>query len=323
MTIEKISCQIPECCKGMRLDRALSLVLGYSRSYIKRLLQYCSVLVNNKSCKIHYILNGGEIINLFPTSFPNDEKQLTPLIAQNISIDVRYQDDSLLIINKQAGIVVHPAPGNPDHTIVNALLYHYPDLANLPRAGLIHRLDKDTSGLLIVARNLQSYSKLIEKLHDRQIERIYLAVVNGLPKKLSDTINLPVGRHPIQRQRMAVIPTGKLAITHFVVKQYFRSQALLHIQLETGRTHQIRVHMAHINLPLLGDPLYGKRSLIPKKASSDFTKTMNTFHRQALHAEQLRLRHPITGVMLKCIAEVPEDFRLLLDILSQDYISSH
>jgi 23S rRNA pseudouridine1911/1915/1917 synthase len=229
-------------------------------------------------------------------------------------LDILYQDADLLIVNKPAGLVVHPAVGNTNGTLVNALLYHCPDLATLPRAGLVHRLDKDTSGLLVVARSLRAHSALVRQLSERCIEREYLAIVNGVPVA-GGTIDAPIGRHPVNRQRMAVKIGGKPAVTHFKVKRRFHAHALLCIRLETGRTHQIRVHMAHLKFPLLGDPVYGKSICLPYQASPYSIEVIRNFQRQALHAERLALTHPVTGEKLEWHAELPGDLVELLDAL--------
>jgi len=218
--------------------------------------------------------------------------------------------------------VAHPAAGNRDGTLVNALLHHYPELAILPRAGLVHRLDKDTTGLLVVARSLRAHTALVEQLQARRIERDYLAVVNGAPVA-GGAVDAPVGRHPVDRQRMAVTPGGKPAITHYRVLRRFRAHTLLRVKLETGRTHQIRVHMAHIRLPLLGDPVYGGRPRLPPGASPRCIAAIQNFRRQALHAERLALTHPVTGERLEWRAEIPEDLAELLAALGDDLEQRH
>ena len=211
----------------------------------------------------------------------------------------------------------HPAAGNRDGTLVNALLHRCPELAGLPRAGLVHRLDKDTTGLLVVARSLPAHTALVAQLQARTIEREYLAVVNGLPVA-GGMVDAPVGRHPVDRQRMAVTPGGRPAITHYRIVRRFRAHTLLRVKLETGRTHQIRVHMAHVRLPLLGDPVYGGRLRIPPGASPRCIEAIQQFRRQALHAERLALTHPLRGERLEWRAEVPPDLAELLAALAED-----
>jgi len=218
--------------------------------------------------------------------------------------------------------VAHPAAGNRDGTLVNALLHRAPELAALPRAGLVHRLDKDTSGLLVVARSPRAYTALVAQMQARAIAREYLAVVNGVPVA-GGTVDAPVGRHPVDRQRMAVTAGGKPAVTHYRVRRRFHAHALLRVKLETGRTHQIRVHMAHIRFPLLGDPVYGGRPRIPPNALPACIAAIQGFRRQALHAERLAFPHPITGEELEWRAEIPADLADLLAALGEDTDHRH
>jgi 23S rRNA pseudouridine1911/1915/1917 synthase len=235
---------------------------------------------------------------------------------QDIPLDIRYQDDQLLVINKPAGLVVHPAAGNPDGTLQNALLHYDPALASLPRAGIVHRLDKDTSGLMVVARSLAAHKSLVEQLQARSVHREYLALVQG-QVTAGGSVDAPVGRHPRDRLRMAVVPSGKPALTHYRVLERFPAHTLLLVRLETGRTHQIRVHMASIHHPLVGDPLYGGRARVPRGASDGLRDALSDFRRQALHARRLELRHPATGEAVAWEAEMPADFAGLLDALRE------
>jgi 23S rRNA pseudouridine1911/1915/1917 synthase len=241
----------------------------------------------------------------------------TTAAPQAIPLAIRYEDADLLVLDKPAGLVAHPAAGHRDGTLVNALLHHASELETLPRAGLVHRLDKDTTGLLLVARSPRAHAALVEQLQARRIEREYLAVVNGVPVA-GGTVDAPIGRHPVDRQRMAVTSGGKPAVTHYRVLRRFRAHALLRVKLETGRTHQIRVHMAHIRLPLLGDPVYGGRPRLPPQAAPRCVETIQSFRRQALHAERLALTHPVTGERLEWRAEIPADLAELLTALGED-----
>ncbi|MBL8259607.1 MAG: 23S rRNA pseudouridine(1911/1915/1917) synthase RluD [Candidatus Competibacteraceae bacterium] len=311
--IEQIDCRIPAECAGMRLDQALALALpAYSRSRLQQWLKGGQLRVDGRIVRPRDPASGGERVSGEPVLAPQLQA-----IAQNIPLDIRYQDDDMLVLNKPAGLVAHPAAGNRDGTLVNALLHHAPELAALPRAGLVHRLDKETTGLLVVARSLRAHSALVEQLQARRIEREYLAVVNGAPVA-GATVDAPIGRHPIDRQRMAVVAGGKPAVTHYRVLRRFRAHALLRVKLETGRTHQIRVHMAHARLPLLGDPVYGGRARVPPGASARCIETIQRFRRQALHAERLALAHPVTGERLVWQAELPGDLVELLKVLSED-----
>ena len=310
---ERIDCQIPADHAGMRLDQALALVLpAYSRSRLQQWLKTGRLRVDGRIRRPRDPVSGGETVSGEWAREPE-----TVAVAQDIPLAIRYQDADLLVLDKPAGLVAHPAAGNWDGTLVNALLHHAPELATLPRAGLVHRLDKDTTGLLVVARSLRAHAALVEQLQARRIEREYLAVVHGVPVA-GGTVDAPIGRHPVDRQRMAVTPGGKPAVTHYRVLRRFRAHALLRVKLETGRTHQIRVHMAHVRFPLLGDPVYGGRPRLPPNASPRCIEVIQHFRRQALHAERLALTHPVTGEWLEWRAEMPADLVELLDVLSKD-----
>lgn len=234
--------------------------------------------------------------------------------AQELALDVVYEDTSLLVINKPAGLVVHPGAGSPDGTMLNALLFRDPQLAAIPRAGIVHRLDKDTTGLLVIARTLQAHADLVRQLQERTVKREYEAVVCGSFTG-GGKVDAPMGRHPRDRVKMAVVAGGKPAVTHFRIVQRFETYTHLRVQLETGRTHQIRVHMAHIGHPLLGDTLYGARLRLPKHADEELKTVLQDFRRQALHAAQLGLIHPVTGEYLQWQAPLPDDMQVLLNAL--------
>ena len=302
----------------MRLDQALAELLpAYSRSRLQQWLKTGQLRVDGQICRPRDPVAGGETVSGELALEPQ-----TVAVAQDIPLDIRYQDADLLVLNKPAGLVAHPAAGNRDGTLVNALLHHCPELAALPRAGLVHRLDKDTTGLLVIARSLRAHTALVEQLQARRIERDYLAVVNGVPVA-GGTVEASIGRHPVDRQRMAVTSGGKPAVTHYRVLRRFRAHALLRVKLETGRTHQIRVHMAHIRLPLLGDPVYGGRPRLPPGASPRCIEVIQYFRRQALHAERLALIHPVSGERLEWRAEIPADLAELLAALSDDLEQQH
>ena len=315
---EAIDCQIPAACAGMRLDQALAELLpAYSRNRLQQALKAGHLRVDGQPRRPRDPVQGGEHVR---GALPREVE--TVAVAQAIPLTILYEDADLLVIDKPAGLVAHPAAGNRDGTLVNALLHHAPELATLPRAGLVHRLDKDTSGLLVVARSLRAHTALVAQLQARRIERYYLAVVNGLPIA-GGSVDAPVGRHPVDRQRMAVTPGGKPAVTHYRIQQRFRGHSLLQVKLDTGRTHQIRVHMAHIRLPLLGDPVYGGRPRLPPGASPHCIEAIQGFRRQALHAERLALSHPLSGEWREWPASLPPDLAQLLAILADDAEHTH
>jgi 23S rRNA pseudouridine1911/1915/1917 synthase len=229
-----------------------------------------------------------------------------------MDLDIMYEDDALLVINKSAGCVVHPGAGNPTGTLMNGLLWHNETLATLPRAGIVHRLDKDTTGLMVVAKSLTAHHSLVSQLQERTVSREYLALVNGT-LVAGGTLDQPIGRHPIDRKKMAVTESGREAITHYRVEERFPDHTLLAVRLETGRTHQIRVHMAHIRHPLFGDPVYGQRTRFPARCTEAGQACIAAFHRQALHAFRLSLIHPDTQETVSWEAPLPADMRHLLD----------
>jgi len=240
-----------------------------------------------------------------------------PCAPEPIPIDLVYEDADLLVVNKPAGLVVHPAAGNPAGTLLNALLNYDESLAGLPRAGIVHRLDKNTSGLMVVARNLTAHKRLVEALQARVVKREYLTVVHSV-LTAGGRIDAPIGRHSVDRKRMAVVSGGKEAVTHYRVEERYRAHTLVRVQLETGRTHQIRVHMAHQHIPVLGDPTYGGRLRMPKGADAPFRDVLSGFRRQALHATQLGLTHPISHEEMRWQADVPEDMAQLIAVLRED-----
>lgn len=300
---------------GLRLDQALAERLPeYSRSRIKTWIeqgnvQVNSVIVNKPREKVF----GEETIVI--KAELEDEVRFT---AQDIALDIVYEDEHILVINKPADLVVHPGAGNPDGTVLNALLHHYPQISEVPRAGIVHRLDKDTTGLMVVAKTVPAQTQLVAALQRREITREYEAVAFGIMTK-GGKVDEPMARHSTKRTQMAVHPMGKPAVTHYRIMERFRNYTRLRLRLETGRTHQIRVHMAHINHPLLGDLVYGGRPRPPKGASETFLNVLRSFQRQALHAIMLRLDHPITGETMEWHAPLPDDFIHLIAELKADY----
>lgn len=305
--------KIPEELAGARLDKALAeLFPDYSRARLQQWIKNGYVLVDDKPCRAKDKLQGGESIAI--TAELEDEVTWE---AEAIPLDIVYEDDDIIVINKPVGLVVHPGAGNQNRTLVNALLHHAPELSQLPRAGIIHRIDKDTSGILVVARSLMAHTHLVEQLQRREFLREYQAIVNGV-LIAGGSIDEPIGRHRTQRTHMAVTDTGKPAITHYRVIQRYRSHTHIRVKLETGRTHQIRVHMAHKRYALIGDPVYGQRLHIPSGSSEEFAQTLRSFNRQALHAEHLGLVHPRTQEFMEWSVPVPEDMQNLLAALEED-----
>ena len=315
MAQERIDCRIPERLAGMRLDQALAeLLSSYSRARLQQWIKSGHIRVNGRTRQPKERVFGGEIIS----GMTQANKEIVAQ-AEAIPLQIRYEDAYILIVDKPPGLVVHPAAGNPDGTLVNALLHYAPELAMLPRAGIVHRLDKNTSGLLVVARNLQAHTVLIEQLQARSMGREYLTVVNGL-MTAGGTVDAPIGRHPVDRKRMAITSGGKPAVTHYRVVQRYRAHTLLRVKLETGRTHQIRVHMAHMRFPVVGDPVYGGRLRLPSAASTECHERLRSFRRQALHAVRLSLKHPSSGKTLTWDAELPADMADLVQTLREDAI---
>lgn len=304
---------VPLALFGKRLDQILAQMYpDYSRSKIKEWILNGNVTVNGELAEVpREKLKGGEKIEINAIL----EEQVT-FAPEDIDLNIVYEDDDLLIINKPADLVVHPGAGNSEGTLLNALLNHNPDQVNLPRAGIVHRLDKDTTGLMVVAKTLQAYTFLVEKLQMREIQRQYEAVVFGQLVS-GGYVDEPIGRHPTKRTSMAVVTSGKPALTHYRLIEKLRSHTYLRLKLESGRTHQIRVHMAHIKHPIVGDPLYGKIRL-PKGASDGLIETLRGFKRQALHAVHLALPHPKTEEWMSWDAPLPDDFVALLDALRRD-----
>ena len=293
---------VPLECAGLRLDQVLARLLpAHSRSRLAQWVREQRVSVDGRMALPRAKLWGGERLRVWPELTPD----LLASLPQNIPLEVVYEDDTILVIDKPAGLVVHPGSGNRAGTLLNALLMHAPALAGVPRAGIVHRLDKDTSGLLVVAKTLIAQTDLVRQLQARTVFREYAAVAHGGVAQ-DGCVEAPIGRHPVNRTRMAVVARGKPALTHYRVVDRFAEATLLYCRLETGRTHQIRVHLASIGHPLVGDPVYGRRAVRTKDP---------VFHRQALHARKLALMHPATGQAMAWEADLPVDMRELLATL--------
>jgi 23S rRNA pseudouridine1911/1915/1917 synthase len=305
-----LTAEIPLSLAGLRLDQALSeLFPDFSRSRLQSWIKNGSAVVDGAVLTPKHRILGGEQVVLRA-----EAEHTTTVESQDIPLDIAYEDDDILIVDKPAGLVVHPAAGHWDGTLQNALLHHAPELAGIPRCGIVHRLDKDTSGLLMAAKTLPAHKSLVEQLQDRSVHREYLALVQGA-MTAGGTVDEPIGRHPTDRKRFAVRDAGKPAVTHFRVAERFPHHTLVRVKLETGRTHQIRVHMAHIHYPLVGDPMYGGRPRLPAGASDKLIATLRDFKRQALHAETLGLMHPETDDYGEWHSPLPADFAALLDAL--------
>jgi len=303
---------IPEKFKGKRLDLALSkLFPEYSRSRIQSWIKAGEVEVNNSKYKQRNVVNSGDIIKINTTLKSINKNQ-----AEHIGLDVIHEDKAIIILNKPAGLVVHPGAGNQKHTLVNALLHFDEKLDVLPRAGIIHRLDKDTTGIMIIARTIESYTYLVNELQKRNIKRNYKAIICG-QLVAGGVIENKIGRHPVHRTKMAVTDTdkGKLAITHYRIIKKFQHYTYLDIQLGTGRTHQIRVHMHNEKHPIIGDPLYGKNTFIKKGIDASLREFIKNFKRQALHAYNLEFTHPISKKIISLKAKLPDDMNNLIKIL--------
>jgi 23S rRNA pseudouridine1911/1915/1917 synthase len=315
MTTIRHEAEVPRGAAGRRFDQALAEMFpDYSRSRLSGWIKSGAVTLDGAQAPPRQLLRGGEQVCL-QVELENEVSSA----PEDIALEVVHEDAHLLVLNKPAGLVVHPGAGNPAGTLLNALLHHDPRLAELPRAGIVHRLDKDTSGLMVVARTLPTYTALVDLLSRHEVERQYEAVVLGT-MVAGGTVDAPIGRSMGDRLRQAVRDEedGKRAVTHYRLRERFRAHSLLQCQLETGRTHQIRVHLAHIGHPLVGDPLYGGGLKLPKGASAELVAVLRGFRRQALHAEKLSFIHPVTGEALSFDAERPADQLALIEALRAD-----
>ena len=304
---QQIISKVPPEMDGQRLDQVVaSLCPQYSRSQLQKWIKAGHIRVDNKVLKPKERLTGGEEIVIDAILEPQTEFD-----AEAIPLDSVYEDDAIMVLNKPAGLVVHPAAGNWSGTLVNALLHYSPDLEMLPRAGIVHRLDKDTTGLMVVAKTLEAHTSLVAALQERDVSREYLALVHG-NVVAGSTIEANIGRHPVDRKRQAVTEGGKEAITHYRIEERFTHHTLLRVSLETGRTHQIRVHLSHKHMPIVGDQVYGGRPRFPAGASETVRQAVQQFPRQALHATRLGLKHPTTGEFMQWEVPVPDDMAGLL-----------
>lgn len=307
--------QIPAEMEGMRVDKALTeLLCEHSRGTVQRWIKQGLVLVDGEITKQKHQLCGTETLEF---TIPMSPDQPSQCPAQDIGIDIIDEDAHLIVINKPAGLVVHPGAGNQDKTLLNGLLYHHAAAARLPRAGIVHRLDKNTTGLMVVAKTEQARQHLIEQLGNRQMRREYLALVNGI-MIAGEIIDQPIGRHRNDRLRMTVTESGKSSVTHTRVLEKFRNHCLIQANLKTGRTHQIRVHLSWRGHPIVGDNLYGNRYRPPSAAAENLVQSLQGFQRQALHAQKLSLVHPKSGEQKSWQENPPADMATLIKLLKED-----
>ena len=307
------SLALPDELQGLRLDQALARALPqYSRARLQGWIEAGAIQVDGRRPRAKDKVVGGERVQI------EARLEIDAEVAPEVMpLEIVFKDRSLFVINKPPGMVVHPGAGNARHTLQNALLALDPKLAVVPRAGLVHRLDKDTSGLLVVARTPEVHTTLVAALAEREIERHYIALCSGVLTG-GGTIDEPIGRHRSQRIKMAVRSDGRPSVTHYRLMKRFRAHTLLHVQLESGRTHQIRVHLAHIGYPVVGDPVYGGRRRFPAGASPALVAELEGFKRQALHAARLKLAHPVTGEEVEWEAPLPADMAHLVAVLEAD-----
>ena len=306
----RMSAGVEPAQAGMRLDQAAAELFGdFSRARLQKWIRGGELRVDGQVLKPTYRVHGGERLEL--DAEPEYREDVLP---ERIPLDIIHADDDIIVLDKPPGLVVHPAAGNLDGTLQNALLNFDPRLAALPRAGIVHRLDKDTSGVMVVARSLKAHASLVAQLQDRSMSREYEAVVHGITRK-QGTIEAPIGRNPHERQRMAVVPGGRPAVSHYRLLNAFRHFSHVRVALESGRTHQIRVHMQHIGHPLVGDPQYGRKTPAPKQLSAGAYEAVSQFPRQALHACKLSLKHPEKQVQCEFHAPVAEDLAGLIRVL--------
>lgn len=312
-TIAPIELTLPETVEDDRLDQALAKLLpDYSRSQLQRWIDEGHVTLNHQPAKTKTRVRTGDVVIIIPQAKPSLDNKPQP-----IALNIIHEDDAFIILHKPAGMVVHPGAGNQENTMLNALLHHAPALKHLPRAGILHRLDKDTSGLLVVAKTEHALKHLSAQLKKKTMQREYQAIVYGTLIS-GGTINAPIDRHHLQRKRMAVVETGKPAVTHYRILEKFRAHTRLKLMLETGRTHQIRVHLTHARHPIIGDPTYGARLHLAKNTTPELTALLRALKRQALHAFALGFIHPLTQEPVRYEIDLPDDMKKLLSALRDD-----
>jgi 23S rRNA pseudouridine1911/1915/1917 synthase len=305
---------VPPELDGARLDVALArLCPQHSRARLQAWIRAGRVAVDGRRLRARDAVRAGARLSVQPEDLPREGEPE----AEPIPLNVLHEDEALIVLDKPPGLVVHPGAGNRAHTLQNALLHYDPRLRHVPRAGIVQRLDKDTSGIMVVARTPEAHTFLVRALKERTVRRRYLAIVNGAVTA-GGTVSAPIGRHPRDRRRMAVVAGGREAVTHYRVRQRFAAHTLLEVNLETGRTHQIRVHMAHLRHPVLGDPAYGGRPRLPPGASPALRATLQSFRRQALHASELALSHPLSGKAAEWQAPLPADMANLIGALARE-----
>lgn len=311
--IETLEARVPIHCHGMRLDQvAAELFPAYSRNRLATWIKEGRLTVEGRTGKPREKVTASLRLVLQVTEEPRVDWQ-----PQQLPLDIIFEDEHILVVNKPAGVVVHPAAGHADGTLVNALLAHAPELEALPRGGIVHRLDKETSGIMFVARSSLAHKSLVAQLSERTVSRTYCAVCTGALTG-GGKINAPIDRHPTARTKMAVVTDGKPAVTHYRIAHRFKHYTQLQVNLETGRTHQIRVHMAHRKWPLVGDPVYGGRHRLPAGASERLMSTLRHFPRQALHAQALEFEHPASGDWMEFNTDLPDDLVNLLEVLESE-----
>lgn len=309
----QLSAEVGPEFAGQRLDQvAAELFSAYSRSRLQTWIKSGELTVDGEVGKVKQKLTGNEVLTLDAELEAEVDDAPEPM-----ELPIVYEDDALLVLNKPTGLVVHPAAGHAAGTLLNGLLHHAPGLANMPRAGIVHRLDKDTTGLMVVAKTLEAHASLVDQLQDKSLYREYEAIVVGVMTG-GGKVDAPIGRHPTDRKRQAVITTGKRAVTHYRLQERFRGHTRVKVLLETGRTHQIRVHMAHKRYPLVGDPAYGGRPKFPAGATEALRQAIQAFPRQALHARKLGLIHPVSGEYQEFECELPDDMKALIAQMRAD-----
>ena len=311
--MEKFTVTVPHHLAGERLDKVLSLLYPeHSRARLQSWIKTGNVTVDNKILRQKDAVQAGQSIVVTPEFEPDDKHA-----GEAIPLNIIHEDQEILVINKPAGLIVHPGAGNREHTLLNALLYYHAGLERVARAGIVQRLDKDTSGIMVIAKTPAVHTYLVRQLRDRNIHREYQAVVCGVMTGGGD-IDVPIGRHPVHRKRMAVVASGKPAVTHYRIIRKYAAFTHVQVRLETGRTHQIRVHMAHLRHPVVGDPVYGRHRRLPAKLTPSLAEVIHAFPRQALHAFRLKLVHPLSNTLVQWTAPLPDDLLALLDALEHD-----